>query len=76
MSYEEETHNNYRRRTHTESQKIRLFEGESLSTLVERTLREAAVKYEPTLSSRWRGRFKPTEGDDPRYEALAQKYLK
>jgi len=50
--------------------------GESLSSLVERTLREAAVKYEPTLSSRWRGRFRPAEGDDPKYEALARKYLR
>lgn len=49
--------------------------GESLSSLVERTLREAAVKYEPTLSSRWRGRFRPADGDDPRREALARKYL-
>ena len=49
--------------------------GESLSSLVERTLREAAVKYEPTFSSRWRGRFQKAEGEDPRREALAQKYL-
>ena len=50
--------------------------GESLSSLVERSLREAAVKYEPTFSSRWRGRFRWAEGDDPRYEALARKYLR
>ena len=50
--------------------------GESLSSLVERSLREAAVKYEPTFSSRWRGRFRRAEGDDPRYEALARKYLR
>ena len=50
--------------------------GESLSSLVERSLREAAVKYEPTFSSRWRGRFRRAEGDNPRYEALARKYLR
>lgn len=50
--------------------------GESLSSLVERTLREAAVKYEPTFSSRWRGRLRAAEGDDPRYETLARKYLR
>ena len=50
--------------------------GESLSSLVERSLREAAVKYEPTFSARWRGRFRQAEGEDPRYEALARKYLR
>ena len=50
--------------------------GESLSSLVERSLREAAVKYEPTFASRWRGRFRLAEHDDPRYEALARKYLR
>ena len=58
------------------AKKFAYSKGESLSSLVERKLREAAVKYEPTLSSKWRGRFRPAEGDDPRYEALARKYLK
>lgn len=50
--------------------------GESLSSVVENSLREAAVEYNPTFSSRWRGRFKSAEGEDSRYETLARKYLR
>lgn len=58
------------------AKKFAYSQGESLSSVVEKSLREAAVKYDPTFSSRWRGRFKSTEGEDPRYEALARKYLR
>ena len=50
--------------------------GVSLSSLVEQSLREMAGEDSPSFSSRWRGRFRAAErGDDPRYEALAKKYL-
>ena len=29
----------------------------------------------PSFAARWRGRLRPADGDDPRYEALARKYL-
>ena len=49
--------------------------GVSLSSLIERALREATGEETPTFAARWRGRFKAAGGDDPRYEALARKYL-
>ena len=50
--------------------------GVSLSSLVERSLREMAGKDSPSFSSRWRGKFRPAErDDDPRYDALASKYI-
>ena len=49
--------------------------GVSLSSLVEQSLREVAGKPAPSFASRWRGRFRPAERDDRRYEALAEKYL-
>lgn len=49
--------------------------GVSLSSLVEQSLREVAGKEVPSFASRWRGRFRPAERDDPRYDALAKKYL-
>ena len=49
--------------------------GVSLSALIERRLREEMVAAEPSFASRWRGRFRPADRDDPRYEALAGKYL-
>ena len=30
----------------------------------------------PSFASRWRGRFGPAESGDPRYKALAKKYLR
>jgi hypothetical protein len=29
----------------------------------------------PSFTSRWRGQFRAAERDDPRYDALSQKYL-
>lgn len=49
--------------------------GVSLSALIERRLREEMVVDEPSFASRWRGRFRPADRDDPRYDALARKYL-
>lgn len=50
--------------------------GLSLSSLVERLLMDAAGRYEPSFASRWRGKFKPAERGDVRYESLAKKYLR
>lgn len=50
--------------------------GVSLSSLVERSLREAAGEGTPSFSARWRGVFRAAERKgDPRYEALARKHL-
>ncbi len=49
--------------------------GVSLSFLVEQSLREIAGDDTPSFSGRWRGRFRAAERDDPRYDALARKYL-
>ena len=50
--------------------------GVSLSSLVEQSLREMAGQSRPSFASRWRGKFRAAEReDDPRYEALAKKYL-
>ena len=49
--------------------------GVSLSSLIEQSLREAADSHTPSFASRWRGKFKAAQSDDPRYEALARKYL-
>ena len=50
--------------------------GVSLSSLIEQSLREMAGEDAPSFSSRWRGKFQAAErDDDPRYAALAKKYL-
>ncbi len=49
--------------------------GVSLSSLIERSLRLMAAGEAPSFASRWRGRLQAARGDDPRYEALAKKYL-
>ena len=49
--------------------------GVSLSSIVEAFLREMAGDETPSFATRWRGRFQPAEGEDPRYEVLAKKYL-
>ena len=49
--------------------------GVSLSSLIEQSLREVAGAYMPSFASRWRGKFRAAERDDPRYDALARKYL-
>ena len=50
--------------------------GVSLSSLIEQSLREVAGEETAPFSSRWRGRFRAAERDDPRYDALAEKYLR
>ena len=50
-------------------------QGVSLSSLIERSLREVAGEYGSSFASRWRGKFRAAERDDPRYDALAKKYL-
>lgn len=51
--------------------------GVSLSSLVELSLREMTAGAVPSFASRWRGKFRSAgrEGD-PRYDALAGKYLR
>ncbi len=50
--------------------------GVSLSSLIEQSLREVAGEHAPSFASRWRGQFQAVErDDDPRYYALAKKYL-
>ena len=49
--------------------------GVSLSSLIEQSLREMTDERVPSFASRWRGRFQPAERDNPRYDALAKKYL-
>ena len=49
--------------------------GVSLSSLIEQSLREVTREHGPSFASRWRGQFRAAERDDPRYDALAEKYL-
>ena len=50
--------------------------GTSLSRIIEQALRQAAASETPSFSKRWMGRFEPTvPNGDPRYDALAKKYL-
>ena len=49
--------------------------GVSLSALIEESLRGVAGADAPSFAVRWRGQFRPAERDDPRYDALAKKYL-
>ena len=50
--------------------------GVSLSSLVEQSLRKMVEEDEPTFASRWRGKFRAAPRvDEPRYDALAKKYL-
>jgi hypothetical protein len=48
--------------------------GVSLSSVVEESLRRLATE-EPDFVSRWRGKFKEVETDDPRMTYLKEKYL-
>ena len=50
--------------------------GMSLSSMIEQSLREAIGESTPSFASKWRGSFRPAERDDPRYAALARKYLR
>ena len=50
--------------------------GVSLSSLVEKSLREMTKGEGKSFASRWRGKFRPAERkNDPRYDALAKKYF-
>ncbi len=49
--------------------------GVSLSSLIENSLREATAQRSESFAARWRGKFRPAERNDPRYDALAKKYL-
>ena len=51
-------------------------QGVSLSSLIEQSLREVAGDHAPSFASRWRGQFRAADRDDPRYDALAKKYLR
>ena len=51
-------------------------QGVSLSSLIEQSLREVTRGNVQSFASRWRGRFRAAEREgDPRYDALAKKYL-
>jgi hypothetical protein len=49
--------------------------GVSLSSLIEGALRDMTGEQEEPFASRWAGKFEPAAKDDPRYAALARKYL-
>ena len=49
-------------------------EGVSLSSLIERALRELTAEGEPSFSQRWRGRFRLAGRKGDRYTALEKKY--
>ena len=49
--------------------------GVSLSSLIEGALKEMVGDEAPSFTERWRGQFRAASRDDPRYEALAGKYL-
>ena len=49
--------------------------GVSLSSLVEQSLRNVTEKEATSFTQRWRGRLQAARRDDPRYDALARKYL-
>jgi len=49
--------------------------GVSLSSLIDGALREMAEGESESFVARWRGTFEAAGRDDPRYEALAKKYL-
>lgn len=50
--------------------------GVSLSSLIEQSLREMVGEQASSFAARWRGQFRAAERNDPRYEALAQKYVR
>ncbi len=50
--------------------------GVSLSSLIEQSLRSMAGEPQESFATRWRGAFVAAEREnEPRYEALAKKYL-
>lgn len=48
--------------------------GVSLSSFIERSLREVTEEDGPSFSSKWRGRFEAAGRDDPRCDTLARKH--
>lgn len=50
--------------------------GESLSSLVERSLRGVAEEERVSFPERWRGKFHASDRSCARYVALARKYLR
>ena len=58
-----------------EAKRLARSRGLSLSSLIETSLRETLSHDAPTFAERWRGSFRPAHRVDPRYEALARKYL-
>ena len=50
-------------------------QGVSLSSLIERSLREMTGQDRPSFSTRWRGQFREAGIEDERYRALAKKFL-
>ena len=49
--------------------------GVSVSSLVEASLKEMIQAEDASFSARWRGQFRAANRDDPRYRAMARKYL-
>ena len=49
--------------------------GVSLSSVIEASLKELVQDEDPSFTERWRGQFRAASRDEPRYEALARKYL-
>ena len=49
--------------------------GVPLPSFIEQSLREVAREHAPSFAERWRGKFRPAEREDPRYDALAKNYL-
>lgn len=49
-------------------------QGVSLSRLIEDRLRQMSVDTKPSFSQEWRGRFRPADRAEERYERLAKKY--
>ncbi len=49
--------------------------GVSLSSLIEDALERLTGAEETSFAERWKGRFEPAGRNDPRYDALADKYL-
>ena len=49
--------------------------GVSLSSLIDASLKDMVRDEAPSFTERWRGQFRAASRDDPRYEALAGKYL-
>ncbi len=49
--------------------------GVSISSLIERSIREATREDAQSFASQWRGQFRLAKRNDQRYDALAKKHL-